>query len=107
LKNKTYLYAFFLIITLGFVAYLDSPISIINRSISYSAEQPILSEPVSVQPSDKTEIIKKLESAEKDNGYIIETYREYEIKRDKNGKITEEIPTSITETLKYYDYKLN
>ncbi|WML31363.1 hypothetical protein RCG24_05680 [Neobacillus sp. OS1-32] len=34
----------------------------------------------------------------------METYQEYEIYKDKEGNIKEEIPTSRTDTLKYWDY---
>jgi hypothetical protein len=35
------------------------------------------------------------------DGYIIETYREYEIYTDENGSIIKQIPTSNFEYLKY------
>ena len=44
-----------------------------------------------------------LESKTKKDGYIVETYREYEFYRDKNGQVIKKIPTSNENTLRYYD----
>jgi hypothetical protein len=38
------------------------------------------------------------------DGYIIETYREYEVHRDQNGKIVKQIPTSNYEYVRYRKY---
>jgi hypothetical protein len=38
------------------------------------------------------------------DGYIIETYREYEIHRDQAGNILKQIPTSNYEYIRYRSY---
>ncbi|WP_042455578.1 hypothetical protein [Neobacillus dielmonensis] len=108
MKKRPMLYVGLLIITLGFAAYLDSPFSILNINYSYTADQPVIAEPVDVKPSaDDPEVVEKLEKTEKKDGYIIETYKEYEIVRDKDGKIVSNEPTGKEDTLKYYDYSKN
>lgn len=103
MKLKTFITACFLLATLGFAAYLDSPYSIININHSFTADQPVIAEPAAIEPVDeKPEIVKRLIKTEKVDGYIIETYQEYEVIKDENG--TKEYPTSITETLQYWDY---
>ncbi|WP_462413483.1 hypothetical protein [Neobacillus sp. Marseille-QA0830] len=105
MKKKPIMYVSLLVVTLGLAAYLDSPFSIININHSYTADQPIRVQPVDVQPSeDETEVVEKLEKTEKKDGYMIETYEEYEIVRDKDGKIISNEPTGKEDTLKYWDY---
>ncbi|NRD79578.1 hypothetical protein HPT25_19645 [Bacillus sp. BRMEA1] len=105
MKNKTFINAFFLILLITFVAYLESPYSFINKDYAYSTEEPVLTQPVTAKPDENTpETIEKLDKTKKENGYIIETYKEYEIYRDKDGKVTKEEPTGHEDTLKYYDY---
>ncbi|WNF24774.1 hypothetical protein [Mesobacillus jeotgali] len=38
------------------------------------------------------------------DGYIVETYREYEVHRDQNGKIVKQIPISNYEYVRYRKY---
>jgi hypothetical protein len=56
-----------------------------------------------VDPTDS--IIPSLEyifeSQEEVDGYMIETYREYEIYRDENGDMIKKVPTSHFDFLKY------
>lgn len=46
-----------------------------------------------------------LENKAKKDGYIVETYREYEFYRDANGRVIKKVPTSNQNTLRYYDKK--
>ncbi|MCM3567758.1 hypothetical protein [Neobacillus mesonae] len=106
MKLTTFLCLLGLFFALCFSAYLDSPYSFMNKNYSYSAEEPVIAQPASIQPADadeEPELVEKLEKTEKSDGYIVETYQEYEVYKDKDGNITEEIPTSKTETLKYWD----
>ncbi len=104
MKLTTFTSVLGLLLALGFVAYLDSPYSFLNKNYSYSADQPVLAQPVDIQPSDEEpELVEKLDKTEKVGDYIVETYQEYEVYKDQDGNITEEIPTSKTETLKYWD----
>jgi len=43
----------------------------------------------------------KLEKKELNNGYWVETYQEYKVYKDKNGKVIEAIPTSNFNYLRY------
>lgn len=46
-----------------------------------------------------------IESLDKEvDGYIVETYREYEMQRDEDGKILKQIPTSNYEYVRYKNY---
>ncbi|MCM3572387.1 hypothetical protein M3172_04250 [Mesobacillus subterraneus] len=46
-----------------------------------------------------------IESLDKEvDGYIVETYREYEIHRDQDGHILKQIPTSNYEYVRYKNY---
>lgn len=99
---------FFLVALLGFTAYLDSPLSFLNRGYTYSASEPVAAA-LADQKSDSSlpEVIEKLVKRTKESGYIVETYREYEVYRDPNGEVTKSVPTSKTDTLKYWDYSEN
>ena len=99
---------FFLLLTLGFMAYLDSPYSFLNRDFTYSASEPVttVANTKNQIPSTKQpDTVEKLEKQTKENGYIVETYREYEVYKDSNGNVTKSVPTSKTDTLRYWDYK--
>lgn len=86
-------------------AYLDSPFSILNRDYYYQTEAlepaPAFTQPVS---RNLPEYEMLLVEERKSNGYIIETYKEFEIIRDKDGKIIKKKPGSRTEEIKYRDY---
>ncbi|MFD3447370.1 hypothetical protein ACFDTO_22520 [Microbacteriaceae bacterium 4G12] len=47
------------------------------------------------------EVESKLESKKEEGGYVIETYREYEIYKDENGKVVETVPTANFNYLRY------
>lgn len=38
------------------------------------------------------------------DGYIVETYREYEVHRDEDGKIIKQVPTSNFDYIRYKKY---
>jgi hypothetical protein len=45
-----------------------------------------------------------LESQEKIDGEIVETYREYEVYYDENGEVVKEVPTSNFDYIRYKEY---
>jgi hypothetical protein len=45
---------------------------------------------------------KRLEKREIINGYLVETYREYEIYKDESGNVIKSVPTSNLDFLRYY-----
>ena len=97
---------FILLILIGITAYLDSPYSILNRNYSLSADQPAVVQPMSkMVSSDESGIEEKLVKKAKVGGYIVETYREYEVYKDKDGNVSKKVPTSQYDELKYWDYK--
>jgi hypothetical protein len=103
---KKFLMIFFFSIILGIMAYLDSPYSFINNNYSYLASQPVIAKPLEKPTSENLPVIEKvLDSTEKESGYIIETYREYEVYKDKNGKVVKKEPTSKMDILKFWDYQ--
>ncbi|PFO08490.1 hypothetical protein COJ85_03085 [Bacillus sp. AFS076308] len=105
MKRKTFISVFFAVILLGFSAYLDSPYSFLNKNYAYSNDQPAAAVPIAVEPStDVPDTEERLVKREKKNGYIFETYEEYEVYKDKDGHILKSEPTGQTDTLKYWDY---
>jgi hypothetical protein len=101
-KPVTILILFFI---LGFTAYLDSPYSFLNKNYSYTSDEPAFAQPMSKAVSTETPDTKeKLVKKERVNGYIVETYREYEVYKDAEGNVTKEVPTSQYDELKYWDY---
>ena len=104
MKTKTSLLGLILVLALG--AYLESPFSFLNIKYSYTADQPVMAMPAQVEkPTDIPETVEKLKKTKKVDGYIFETYEEYEVFKDKNGKITKKIPTGKIDTLQYWDYR--
>ena len=104
MKLKTFVSICFLLVTLGFAAYLDSPYSFINKDYAYSADQPVMAQPVEIEPSNDVPVLEeKLEKTEKMAGYIVETYQEYEVYKDKDGNVLKSEPTGKIDTLQYWD----
>ena len=104
MKLKTFISIFCLLVTLGFAAYLDSPYSFINKDVTYSADQPVMAQPVEVEPSSDIPVLEeKLEKIEKVDGYIVETYQEYEVYKDKDGNVIKSEPTGKIDTLQYWN----
>ncbi|RLL47761.1 hypothetical protein D8M04_00305 [Oceanobacillus piezotolerans] len=57
----------------------------------------------SVHSEERTHSLEyRLEEKNIVDGYVIETYREYETYRDKEGKIIESLPTSKYDYLRYH-----
>jgi hypothetical protein len=46
----------------------------------------------------------RLDKKEEIDGYIVETYREFEIYKDENGKVIQTIPTENYEFIRYKKY---
>lgn len=104
MKLKTFISICSLLVTLGFAAYLDSPYSFINKDYAYSADQPVMAQPVDVEPSSDVPVLEeKLEKIEKIDGYLVETYQEYEVYKDKDGNVIKSEPTGKIDTLQYWD----
>jgi hypothetical protein len=104
MKLKTFTSMLFLLAALGFAAYLDSPYSFINIDHAYSTDQPVMAQPVEVEPSSDVPVLEeKLEKTEKVPGYIVETYQEYEVYKDKDGNVIKSEPTGKIETLQYWN----
>ena len=67
----------------------------INQETSDEILETILPELEYVHEEDKDKEV---------DGYIIETYREYEVHRDEDGKIIKQVPTSNFEYIRYRNY---
>ncbi|MDQ0200060.1 hypothetical protein [Neobacillus ginsengisoli] len=107
MKSKNVIMGLFLLLIIALVAYLDSPFSIINKDYSYTADvsEPAVAQPIDESPPTDVPVLEeKLEKREKVDGYIVETYEEYEVYKDKNGKVIKSEPTSKTDILRYWDY---
>jgi hypothetical protein len=104
MKLKTFISVCFLLFTLGFAAYLDSPFSFINKDYAYSTDEPVMAQPVEVEPSSDVPVLEeKLEKIEKVDDYIVETYQEYEVYKDKDGNVIKSEPTGKIDTLQYWN----
>jgi hypothetical protein len=101
----TFLFLCFLV---GLIAYLDSPYSFIYKDFSYMTTEQAVAQPVDVEPPIELPVLEqKLESMIRADGYVIETYQEYEVYYDKDGNVIKSVPTSKTETIKYWDKNNN
>lgn len=116
-----------LLLTILVIIYLESPYSLINKNHIQMVSIPnevLLSgaqeaanadlegmetEEVSSTEEDEEVTAQNyslemvLEGKSKEDGYIVETYREYEFYRDENGQVIKKVPTSNFSTLRYYD----
>lgn len=105
MKIKNVASVTFLMVTLGLAAYLDSPYSFLNKNYAYTAGQPVVSQPVDAEPSSDVPVLEEqLEKTEKVDGYIVETYKEYEVYKDKDGNVINSEPTGKTDSIRYRDY---
>lgn len=115
--------------TILFLSYLESPYSFINQEYTQVTSIPnevLLAEaqkendPASQeQESEETSgnenvaegeeaaqnysLEMVLESKSKKDGYIVETYREYQFYRDENGHVMKKVPTSNFNYLRYFE----
>ncbi|KAA9017041.1 hypothetical protein [Niallia endozanthoxylica] len=120
-----------LAITIILLIYLESPYSLINKehvrvssipnevllaeAESAAEDGNDLSEPVvsndeeaGSQESEEVEaqdftLEMMLEEKSKVDGYIVETYREYEIYKNENGELIKKVPTSNFDYIRYYN----
>lgn len=105
-----------IVLTFIVIGYLESPYSLFNKqyatisSIPYEVAMSKQAETVSTNegPSEKEEITALnfsldmvLENKSEVDGVIVETYQEYEIYKDENGKVVKKIPTSHFDYLRY------
>jgi len=85
-----------------FVFYMESPINASYGGVSHLAEteaQEVSSTEEETVPYTSLEY--HLEDREQVDGYIVETYREYEIYENENGVVVEREPTSNYDYLRY------
>ncbi|MDP4164252.1 MAG: hypothetical protein Q8898_14215 [Bacillota bacterium] len=102
---KTKITPVLLLLTLGFSAYLESPDSFMNKAYVTSKSEPVMAQMEKEPTPPQIPILEeRLEKREKVGNYIFETYREYEISKDKSGNVIKAVPTSKTDFLKYRDY---
>lgn len=94
---------FILILLVAFVAYMETPTARINKEYVYYYGETNESEEAntSTESLGAPELEYQLDSTVKEDGYIVETYREYEIYKDKNGEVIKTKATANTQTIKY------
>ncbi|GKU81353.1 hypothetical protein [Niallia sp. NCCP-28] len=94
---------FILILLVALVAYIETPNARINKQYVYYYGTTDESEEASTSTESLSapELEYQLDSTVKEGGYILETYREYEIYKDKNGEVIKTKATSNTQTIKY------
>jgi hypothetical protein len=116
---KKYIYLLVVIGLIACVSYFESP----NSNWTHPNEQTTVYPSIpTVEDSDTTETAEtnsdvendeeeavltslelKLEKTELEDGYIVETYREFEIYSNKDGEVIKSVPTDHYEYLKYLD----
>ncbi|MFD2444881.1 hypothetical protein ACFSO7_13000 [Bacillus sp. CGMCC 1.16607] len=95
--------------SLGAVMYLDSTTVSLTDELRSVIHYPEDSETETVDGQTEDKIIGSqtptlewiFEKQEKVDGYILETYREYEIYSDENGNKIKQVPTSNFDYLQY------
>lgn len=75
------------------IEYLETDASVQN--------EPETSEDVFELIVPELEYIHEEDQDEEVDGYIVETYREYEVYKDKDGNILKQVPTSNFDYIKY------
>lgn len=98
-----------LVCIIGIVAYLDSPISMSGHRVDYEDLVPAMAEAevetegeveeeMTSIPTLEMQLIKK----EVIDGHVVETYQEFEVLTDENGKVISSTPTDKLEYLRYF-----
>lgn len=114
-----------IILTLVLLSYLESPYSVINKghvqvsTIPYEVlmadAEAQETEPVSIEEEANVTVDEESEEVTAQNysldmvleetteidGYIVETYREYEVYKDDKGEVIKKVPTSNYDYLRY------
>ena len=104
MKLQTFTMLTILFFLIALIAYLDSPFSFVNNGYSYMTSEQVAAQPVDVEPPlDLPVLEQKIYNVERIDGYIVETYQEYEVFYDEHGKVIKRNPTSKTETVKYWE----
>ncbi|MDF2856680.1 MAG: hypothetical protein K0Q87_2531 [Neobacillus sp.] len=104
MKLQTFTMLFILLVLIAFTAYLDSPFSFVNNEYSYMTNEQAVSQPVDGEPPLEVPVLEqRIDNVERMDGYIVETYQEYEVFYDAEGKVIKRNPTSKTETVKYWE----
>ncbi|MGE8206394.1 hypothetical protein ACQKP0_17945 [Heyndrickxia sp. NPDC080065] len=100
-RKKKSLAAIFIICTLIFLAYLngktENDLSNVHTSIPVFNDEQEETTEEGVNPIFEYKFI----DSKKEDGYVIETYREYEVYKDRNGTVIKTIPTKNYNYLKY------
>ncbi|MGE7767066.1 hypothetical protein [Peribacillus sp. NPDC096540] len=104
---------FFLFMIILLALYLESssleslhntePFLIGQESVN-DAEQTMAETKEQTNSSEEFELDERLINKEVIDGYLVETYREYEIYKDQSGKVTKVIPTSNYNYIRYKIY---
>lgn len=103
MKNKRMI-VFVVVLLLAFIAYIQTPTASINKDqvLFYSANTEDAEVSSSLEELYGTPILEyKLEDTKEEDGFLIETYREYEIYKDKNGEVVKTVATDHTQFLQY------
>ncbi|MFZ3590591.1 hypothetical protein ACOI1C_15400 [Bacillus sp. DJP31] len=96
------------LLILGIVAIIESPLALEHERADFYSSIPAATEPEAEAELEavgivslETELVKK----EIIDGYILETYQEFEVIRDEEGEIIESAATSNFNYLRYHIQK--
>lgn len=93
-----------IIAIIGIIAVLESPMMAIDPfTVDFYESVPVggnMENEISV-PNESMSLEKELVSKDIMDGYIVETYQEFEVYRDPKGEIVRSIPTSNYDYLRY------
>ena len=107
------------IIVIATLFYLESPYSFINEKQVQISSTPyevlladamaeesetVATDSVNTQDGVPRDFVLEmiLEEVSEIDGYVVETYREYEIYKNENGQVASKVPTSNYDYIRYY-----
>ncbi len=96
------------LLILGIVAFIEAPLALENERVDFFTSIPVATEPENEAQLEAVSIISletELVKKEIIDGYIVETYQEFEVIRDQEGEIIESVPTSNYNYLRYHIQK--
>ncbi|WP_445490279.1 hypothetical protein [Niallia sp. 03133] len=100
---KKKLAAVIVVLLLAFAAYVETPTASINKNYMYFYGDTNDTEEASsnLDALGSPELEYQLDSTVEEDGFLIETYREYELYKDSNGEVAKTVATSNTQSIKY------
>jgi hypothetical protein len=88
----------FVLILLTLVAHLEAPQPLKETTAPTSSE---VNNEESESTSERFTLVERFVDSKEVDGYLVETYRQYEVYTDENGKVIKSVPTSNYSYIRY------